>query len=741
MVESGVTTGELRLSDRGFREDIELAMGNDVRRGIIELVTNSDDSYVRKGEERGEIVIDVEHRHSKLKLIRVTDDAEGMSRADIDSRLAVTGEETSGFDSGSRVRGFFGRGGRDVVHFGPVKWRTWKDGEHHEFSLEHRAVATRRYSIKALTPRSHRQSGTVVTLEVQKQFSIPRHSTLMDDLSRHYALRPILTDGSRSRIFLRNSGKSQPEEIKYQQPAGELLEDVDVTLSRYPGTAYVAVYQSPEPLSDGKERFYWRHSVLITSQGVAYDIFPGGRFAVEPFASSLARLHGTIDVPQLAELMRDFDSREGKGIAPDASNPTRLVRRDRTGLSRDHPFVQELYRTIEDVLDPHITRLQEEAKSERAGRVTDENRRRFGDASRILGEYLQEEEVPVDGTGSGESSADRTGLSIIPSSLVLEPEKSGAMTLRYQEAGESSSSIDAPTVYVTVTLRHGDSYKFSEVLKKRKGYYSKGVHVKAETEGEVAQVHARYKSYPAEGTVRWQDREQRSIDTLQWQHKTYTLSQERNRHAILYAPWPMVADEDDWSLKLSPEDCVVVVNMRPFEYDYELDAGIAVVELRVAENGEPHSMVAEVGGERAIAELKLSKPPPGGLQIDLESFNIQRRAWYEEESGVLRVNAKHPAVERLLGEKEDGWPGQESLAFQSMLAELLAATMVRHSMSRTIEVTRESDVNDLFAAYDTKVSILVANLQRVLIDASRLKAATSNRGELWGFRETSPDEP
>ena len=728
MVGSGVTTGELRLSDRGFREDIELAMGNDVRRAIIELVTNSDDSYVRKGEEKGEIVVDVEHRHSKPKVIRVNDDAEGMIRADIESRLAVTGEETSGFDSGSRVRGFFGRGGRDVVHFGPVTWRTWKDGEHHEFSLEHRTVATRRYSIRTLAPRPDRQSGTLVTLEVQKQFRIPRHSTLMDDLSRHYALRPILTDGSRSRIFLRDSGKPQTDELKYQQPTGELLGDVDVTLTGYPGAAHVTIFQSPEPLSDGKDRSYWRHSLLITSQGVAYDIFPGGRFANEPFASSLACLHGTIDVPQLAELMRDFDSRESKGIAPDESNPTRLVRRDRTGLSRDHPFVQVLYKAIEDVLDPHISRLQEEAKSERAGRVSDESRRRFGDASRILGEYLEEEEVPVEGGGGGGGPSDRTGLSIIPSSQVLEPGESGALTLRYQEAGGSDSSIDAPTVYVTITLRHGESYKFSETLRKRKGYFSKGIHVKAEIEGEIAQVHARYKSHPAEGTVRWQHRERPSIEALQWQRKSYTLAKDKNRYAALYAPWPMVADDDDWRLKLSPDNSVEIVIKGSFEYDYELDAGVAVVELRVADDGEPQSMIAEVSDERAMAELRLSKPPPGGLHIDLDSFNIQRRAWYEDESGVLRVNANHPAVRRLLGDKEEGWPGQDSLAFQSMLAEVLAATIVRHSMSRTIEVTRESDVNDLFAAYDTKVSILVANLQRVLVDASRLKAATSNRG-------------
>ncbi len=726
MAQEDVITGELRLSDRGFREDIELAMGNDVRRAIIELVTNADDSYIRLGAP-GEIVIEVEHRRSKPRLIEVRDDAEGMTLEDINTRLAVQGGETSGFDAGNRVRGFFGRGGRDVVHFGPVSWTTLRNGEHHEFALEHDTTATRAYRITTLPPRSERRSGTIVRLEVRDRFTVPRHATLLEDLSRHYALRSILTDGNRSKIFLQDSGKQSSEELRYSSPHGLLVAEDEIEIDGYPGaTARYSLYESPVSLNDDKDRTYWKHSLLITSQDAAYDIFPGGKFASEPYASYLARLFGTVDIPFLAELIREFDQRDSKGLRHDELNPTRLVRRDRGGLSREHPFIQQLYTAVESVLTPHINRLQEEAKAERTGRVSEENRRRFGDAGRILNEYLVEEELPTDGAGEGLSGAERVGLSIIPSSLVLEPGRAGAMTLRYQEEGLRDGERDAPTVHVQVTLQSGDSYRFTETLKERKGYFSKGIHIRGEEDGEIANIFARYRSRSAEGTVNWKQRDQPSIDMLQWNRKSYTLAQGKMRRALLYAPWDLVAYDDEWTLSVTPAEHVQILSQNlAFQYDYDLDAGVCVVELASDGLDEPGIINASTGGQSASAVLRFSVPRPGGLQIDLKTLDIPRRAWFEEDAGVLRLNAGHPANSRLLGKEEDGWPGQNSSAFQSMLAELLATTIVRHSMSRTEEYSRDSDINILFSTFDTKASTLADKLQRALIDQKELAAHTT----------------
>ncbi len=721
MADEQVVTGELRLSDRGFREDIEQAMGNDVRRAIIELVTNADDSYMRL-DRAGEIMIEVEHRRSKPRLLIVSDEAEGMTREDIDNKLAVQGEETSGFAAGRPVRGLLGRGGRDVVHFGPVSWRTWRDGEHHEFALEHGATATRKYRIQPLPPRHPRKSGTEVRLEITDRFSIPRHATLLEDLSRHYALRPILTSGRRSRIFLRSSGKGRSKELKYPTVDGTTVAAGEVEIVGYSGVkASYTLGESPTSLNDGKDRSYWRHSLIITSQGAAYDIFDGGKFKNEPFASYLARLYGVVEVPQIAQLIREFDKRESKGLRHDENNPIRLLRRDRDGLSREHPFVKQLNTALEALLTPHIERLDNEARAERSGRVSEENRKRFRDAGRILNEYLQEEELDTDGAGDGGVLSEKPGLFIIPSSLILEPDKPGSMTVRYRGAKNESEPTVEPKVYVEVKLQGGNSYKHEVTLKEREGYFSKAIHIRAEANGEVADVHARHRSQPAAGRVQWRQREQPAIESLQWSHKAYALSKDKARKALLFAPWSLVADDEEWELHVTPTERFQIRSKGMFQYDYGLNAGVSVVELSTAEIEGSGQITATVGKESTSAELRINQPRPGGIDIrPEENATIDRRAWFSEEVGVLYYNAKHPAVARLLGSKDDGWPGQNSVAFHAMLAELLANTIVRHGMSRNEEYSRDPDIDMLFSRFDTKVADLAFKLQHALIDSEQL---------------------
>src|SRR6266849_4570830 len=63
-----IQTGELRRAGRvvygvrAFEQDAQEAMRGDIVRGLIELVTNSDDAYARMGDVAGKIRIEVEHR-------------------------------------------------------------------------------------------------------------------------------------------------------------------------------------------------------------------------------------------------------------------------------------------------------------------------------------------------------------------------------------------------------------------------------------------------------------------------------------------------------------------------------------------------------------------------------------------------------------------------------------------------------------------------------------------------------
>ena len=81
------------------RQQADQAIKRDVIRALVELITNSDDSYRRlesRGKEvDGRITIEV-LRKRQQSVFRVTDYAEGMDGNALDQALGVYAEDTSG---------------------------------------------------------------------------------------------------------------------------------------------------------------------------------------------------------------------------------------------------------------------------------------------------------------------------------------------------------------------------------------------------------------------------------------------------------------------------------------------------------------------------------------------------------------------------------------------------------------------------------------------------------------------
>ena len=390
MVEGQPIYGELIATKRSYQQDAENAMGADPIRAIIELVTNADDAYEAVSSrdrrvKKGKIRIELDRRRGNPTVLRVFDRARGMTRAEIGERLGTLGGRTSGFEDGDERRGLFGRGAKDVAHFGPVCWESKRSGEHTRFDIQN---ASNHYRLDELPRVEPRDTGTAVTLAIQPRFRIPQQATLIDKLKRHYALRPILED-RRGRELTLNDAK-----VVYEPPRGKLLVDRKKLPIRSYGDheCVVTIYESSDFLEDNQSWEYWRHSLLIRSGRAAYEIFQGGRFSRGPYIQYLGRLFGTVDVPGINELIREYDDYFERDQKPPANNPIRLVRRDRYGLvdRNDHPYVDALYRTIESALLPHLERLRDEAEHGIGIQLSDNQRRRFDRVSKVLSSYLED---------------------------------------------------------------------------------------------------------------------------------------------------------------------------------------------------------------------------------------------------------------------------------------------------------------------------------------------------------------
>lgn len=735
MVDEGPVYGELTFTERGFRDDIERAMGSDIMRALVELVTNADDSYERAGLD-GDIWITVQRQRGaqQFPILMVRDEAEGMTSAEMDDRLGRIGDVTSGFLSGQRVRGLFGRGGRDAVHFGPVSWESWKGGEHSLFEILYEGGPTTKTKKTVLQSAGRRKHGTLVTLEIQRKVRIPKQSTLKQHLSRHYALRPILLDKRRRKVLVNAGRGTTTERLSYPQPPGTpLVHEQAIAIPGYPSeSAVVSLSEAPDSLLDGERRQYWRHSLLITSDRAAYDIFDGGEFSREPDSLHLSRLFGTVDVPGISALIRAYDERAAQKLDHVEENPVRLVSRDRDGLvdRGEHPFIDALYSAIEEALRPHIERLRAQADSSATPHVSDDLRKRLNEAEKVMTEFMREEDEPAEG-GTIEGEREEVGLTLIPSRRVVEPGKPARLVVRYRPAADPASvppgtlpQTGGPTVAVRITENGASEEPFRETLADRGGYFSKSIKLDPRSEGTTIQITVRHGTETAHGVAVWERREIPPVEELSFNHGKYTIKDGGRRTAYLYAPWDLVADGDVRPLIELTGDPGIVrqTGSYVFAFDRTRQAAVCSIELSGSGVGSRGRLSASLATQQASARVEVTARGIDGLKIEFdERPDMPYRGWFSQDRAAVLVNTSSSVVERYIGSTAKGLPGQDSVAGRMILAEVLAATVVRDVLTRKQQ--QGSSVNDLFYEYETLMAKLLPRLHRAFVSASELRTA------------------
>src|SRR5260370_20234062 len=92
---------KIKAGRRAFTMLAHQAIGHDLLKGLLELITNADESYARLelagAKTLGRIEIEVGRRPRKNNtIIRVIDWAEGMDDSQLEKCVGVYGEDTSG---------------------------------------------------------------------------------------------------------------------------------------------------------------------------------------------------------------------------------------------------------------------------------------------------------------------------------------------------------------------------------------------------------------------------------------------------------------------------------------------------------------------------------------------------------------------------------------------------------------------------------------------------------------------
>ena len=229
--------------------------------------------------------------------------------------------------------------------------------------------------------------------------------------------------------------------------------------------------------------------------------------------------------------------------------------------------------------------------------------------------------------------------------------------------------------------------------------------VKAKIATAATGVRVKVGSIVAESTIEIFDCEAdkyKGVTSLDFPRKQYTLYTDGNKKKVrVLAPLSMVPAAQQLSISLSSRHFAFsgsrqIVPKKPL--------GVAIAEFTLRSDGTEATGVitATLGNVTASANLRSLPSAGAGLKIELEDIDLKNQR-YRWRQNVLQIAARHKSLERYLGSKAEGFPGQESKHFRVLLAEIVAdavcAKLLAQNAQANPEDYEEADWDQYYADY------------------------------------------
>ncbi|HXH23078.1 MAG TPA: hypothetical protein VNN10_13725 [Dehalococcoidia bacterium] len=345
---------------------------------VVELMTNSDDSY-RRLEENGQpgsgrISLTIRREKGGIcRFLEVSDEAEGMDWSKLHDAIKFAAS-TSGILQGQSVRGLFGRGLKEaIVALGRGRIRTTRGGRESivDIFVEEGRPRCREVAIEQFTGAA---TGTTVSIEVlSDKVKCPAFDTLERQISTHFALRDILSRPDRTvRLRLEDGATARSKDLAFSPLEGNLRVDLTKHLDGL-GEVSIKVYES-------KERLYFKPSdpgslagLVVKTEGTNLD----NRLFGYEGEDAAQYFFGTVDCPGIAQLLRMKEF----GIL----NP------NRNGLDWRHHLCQRLERELSAILRELVEAKRRELQGERRIDTRERYRTKVQELCKLLNELAEQE--------------------------------------------------------------------------------------------------------------------------------------------------------------------------------------------------------------------------------------------------------------------------------------------------------------------------------------------------------------
>ncbi len=693
---------KLELTTRYYQFVRQVAI-KDVFDALVELITNSDDSYHRLYKKRarsidgGHILIETRAGHKNDSILIVRDKAEGMTLDVMIQKLLKVGDKSS--EAGDR--GFMARGAKDCTELGQVTFESIVDDKYYKATITSEAEfipqVDGRSVDQGLRKSLHidRGNGTVVTINVTR-YSLPRPSTIWTNLPLHFALRDIMAENSPSEILFRDlNSQEKSKKLIYFQPQSELVCKEEYIVPGYPNAkAKLIIFKAPEPLEDIADKFR-KSGLLIKGKRGIYECS-----LLQPSfeRDNLGKVFfGRIECEYIDILMEEWDENRENRKPPSLENPSLVIDPNRQyGLQREHPFVKAL-------LDLPTQRLKELIDKERAATekskedvVNEELKKKFDKLAKAAAKYLSQqiedlEEITPEQAVDEEAFA-KQGILIFPTyaNIAIGNVRSFGLYVDRKIFNKEGSEVLLKSDDSTAIDFLTPSFKVAAHKTKENLLYGR-FNVKGISLKEGICIETKCESLPkAEALINVVENkieEHEFVLPLEFEHKHYKIKEGSTKTIILFAKYPelvnaeteiKVTSSDNLSLPIRGKCILVPVHGSNFAR-----AEITVEARRLCQ--ELITLSAEYGDNKASTKLKVIQKEEQGIPMKIEirdeDFGNFRAIWgdLENKPYLLLISRRHPSLKRYLGPPPD-FVGRDSIHFRAILAEIVAECVCRKSL-------------------------------------------------------------
>lgn len=675
----------------------------DIYDALVELITNSDDSYHRlykkqkRSSDGGPILIGIEHGRNRPSRLVVRDKAEGMSIVDMRNKIKEIGKRVSDKED----RGFMGRGAKECAVLGNATFESIKDNKYHkcEFHSNLDFIPYKPVSVTLQIRKRlgiERGNGTSVTLEITQKKRYPKYDIIKRDIPWYFALRDIFSPQSGSKIAILNMNKksARPEKLILPLPGGECLVSEEYKVPGYPEAwATFEIWKSHESFVDPQDRFRRSGFIIKASRAIHECSLLYPEFEKEPLAK---KYFGRIVCPYLDFLCDEYDSkREREEKLPD-TNPSLIIDPNRQqGLRRDHPFTEALFSIPAKYLKDLINQDREERKRQQTRIANEDTQNRLDKlaaaASKFISEQLEEMEELSQRDQTDRSSFMKEGVLIYPTYFYIALDEIRALTY-YANTALVKNRNELVTVEAQDDSLEVLDSKFELQPHKRNEEQLFGIfRVKGKSIKDSVIVRAKCNNIPeaqaVAAIVESRVEEHLFEETFEFEHKSYSVKERSRKTLKIYAKYPEVVSEETPIKVVSSDSEGIPIRgscvLKPVSSSNFAFGEVTVEGRRLNSKA---NITAIMDSVEASAEVKVVQKPerkiPFEIRLVEEEMGNFRAQWAVAEGKpyLLKISTLHESIRRYLGQPPE-FEGQDMPLFKILLAEIVAESVCRKSLT------------------------------------------------------------